>query len=234
MKKIIFIILLILVAACSYKEETIEVSKLEIPFYRQSSSGNCMQTQVKMALKYYYPEKDFSFEELDKLSGRTPGKWTWTSQLLPVLIDNNLDAYYYSTTPYNEIKQRGEEFILEYYGQRDGQVMIDHTNFESLYSSIDKLNNNKKFFQEKLDFSEIENEFKKGHIIILIIDKNVLFNRQGSYAGHGITITSINQTHISIHDSSGTQNLLTTKEQLIKAWNAPGTDNDAIIIKGKI
>ncbi|MBW2995235.1 hypothetical protein KY312_02695 [Candidatus Woesearchaeota archaeon] len=225
MKKVIIVILLILAAGCSYREE------LEIPFYMQSDLGNCMQTQVKMALKYYYPEKDFSFEELDKLSGRTPGKWTWTSQLMPILIDNNLDAYYYSTTPYNEIKQGGEEFILDYYGEEDGKVIVEQTNFEALYSSIDKLNN--RFFQEKLDFSEIEKEFKKGHVIILMVDKNILFGWQGPYAGHGIIITSINKTHATVHDSSGTSNLLTTKEQLIKAWNAPGTDNDAIIIKGK-
>ncbi len=59
-------------------------------------------------------------------------------------------------------------------------------------------------------------------------------NREGPFTGHGVTITSINETHVSIHDSGGTPNLLVTKEQLIKAWNAPGTDNDAIIIKGKI
>ncbi len=232
MKKISFIfIILILLSACSYQE----VSEIGIPYYRQTSSANCMQTQLKMALKYYFPEKDFSFEELDRLTGRTQGKWTWTSQLLPVLLDNGLDAYYYSTTPYKEIKEGGEGFILEYYGQEDGRVMIDHTNFDALYSSIEKLEENKKFFNIKLDFSEIEEEFKKGHIIILLIDRKVLFNRQGTFLGHGVTITSINKTHVSIHDSgSGGPNLAVEKEQLIKAWNAPGTDNDAIIIKGKI
>jgi hypothetical protein len=219
-----------MLVSCYYNEASV----LDIPYYRQTSSGNCMQAQIKMALKYYYPEKDFSFEALDELTGRTSGKWTWTSQLIPVLLDNSLDAYYYSTTPYNNIKEEGRGFILEYYGEEDGNVMISHTNFESLYDSIERLNSNKKFFSRKLDFSEIENEFKKRHIIILVVDRNVLYNRNGTYAGHGIIITSINQTHISIHDSAELPSLTVEKEQLIKAWNAPGTDNDAIIIKGKL
>jgi hypothetical protein len=230
MRKILFLFILILLSACSFQE----VSEIDIPYYRQTSSGNCMQTQIKMALKYYFPEKDFSFEELDILTGRTPGKWTWTSQLLPVLLDNGLDAYYYSASSYEGIKEGGKEYILEYYGEEDGNIMIRHTNFESLYESIEKLEENRKFINERLDFSEIEKEFKKGHVIILVIDRNVLFNNNGPYAGHGITITKINETHVSIHDSGGTPNLLITKEQLIKAWNAPGTDNDAIIIKGNI
>ncbi|MBW2982233.1 hypothetical protein KY343_05110 [Candidatus Woesearchaeota archaeon] len=227
---IFFLFILILLPACSYQE----VSEIDIPYYRQSDSGNCMQTQVKMALKYYYPEKDFSFEELDRLTGRTAGKWTWTSQLLPVLLDNGLNAYYYSASSYDGIKEGGEEYILEYYGEEDGRIMIDHTNFDSLYASIEKLEENEKFINERLDFSEIEKEFKKGHIVILIIDKSVLFDNNRPYAGHGVTITKINETHVSIHDSGGTPNLTVEKEQFIKAWNAPGTDNDAIIIRGKI
>jgi len=230
MRKIFFLFVLILLAACSNQV----VVDMDIPFYRQSDSGNCMQTQIKMALKYYFPEKDFSFEELDRLTGRTPGKWTWTSQLLPVLLDNGLDAYYYSSSSYDGIKEGGKEYILEYYGKEDGQIMIDHTNFDSLYASIEKLEENEKFVNEKLDFSYIEKEFKKGHVIILVIDKNVLLGNNRPYSGHGITLTKINETHVSLHDSAGTPNLTVKKEQLIKAWDNTATDNDAIIIRGKV
>jgi hypothetical protein len=227
--KLFFIfIILILITACSQKEEY----KLDIPFYKQSSSGNCMQTQIKMALEYYYPEKEFTFEELDNLTGRTPGMWTWTSQLLPVLLDNKLDAYFYSTAPYDKIKEGGGEFIYEYYGGRVARTIIDKTNFKSFNYSVDKLKENDKFFNEKLELKDIENELKQSHVIILLIDSNVLSNRGGGYSGHGITITGMNETHFSIHDSGRGPNLNFTKESLIEAWNAEGTDNDIIIIKG--
>ena len=67
-------------------------------------------------------------------------------------------------------------------------------------------------------------------------DKVLVFKNSCScdYVGKIGTITKINETHVSIHDSGGTPNLTVEKEQFIKAWKAPATDRDTIIIKGKL
>lgn len=158
-------------------------------------------------------------------------QWTWFSQALPVLVEEGLDAYYYSLTPYQNLTPT---FINEFYGD-DGPLINGVTNWESLTKSIEYLNQNPNRYQEtKLDWSEIEQAFQNKFVILMIVDYNVLINKQGSYAGHGVTITDINQTHVTFHNSNQGPNQIAEKQQFQKAWNAPGTDNDVIIIKGVI
>jgi hypothetical protein len=209
-------------------------SAKDIPFFKQTDSGNCLQTNLKIVLKYYYPERDYSFEELDDKTGRTQGKWTWTSQAIEFLANEGLDVYYYSTTPYSKILGGGGEFIKEYYGEQDGKIIIEHTDFDALYSSIRTLNNSGRYANQKLNFSIIEQEFRKGSIILMLIDRNVLVNPELGYAGHFVTITEINSTHVIFHDTVGVPNRAVDKDKFLEAWDAHGTDNDVIMIKGKL
>jgi len=232
----------LLLAGCTIETQKVQKSTpeekivlhTEMPFFKQIDSGNCLQTNLKIALKYYYPEREYSFEQLDLETGRTQGKWTWTSQAMELLLDEGLDAYYYSTTPYLDILGGGEGFIIGYYGEDDGKVMIQHTDFDALYSSIRSLNDTARYNDEKLDFSAVENEFSNGRMVIMLIDRNVLTNPELSYAGHFVTITGINSTHVTFHDTGGIPNRAVEKSRFTDAWNAPGTDNDVIIIKGKL
>lgn len=50
-----------------------------IPFYSNTSDDtHCLQACLKMLLKYFYPNEEYSWEELDKLTGKKEGMWTWT------------------------------------------------------------------------------------------------------------------------------------------------------------
>lgn len=227
-RKLLLIPVVLIFAGCASQ------ATHDIPFFRQTDSGNCLQANLKIALKYYYPEKEYSFEELDLATGRTEGKWTWISQGLQFLVDQGLDAHYYSTTPYFDILEKGEDFIIEYYGERDGKVMIEHTDFDSLYNSIETLRDSDRFKDEKLDFNSLEDEFNNGNIVMALIDRSELSSSNSAYTGHFVTITYISETHVKFHDTAGTPNRITDKETFIRAWNAPSTDNDVMIIKGKI
>ena len=70
--------------------------------------------------------------------------------------------------------------------------------------------------------------------MLMIIDYNVIRGAKGSYAGHGVTITNINQTHVLYHNSNLGPNQAALKEDFIAAWNAKGTDNDVIVVKGRL
>ena len=150
-----------------------------------------------------------------------------------MFLAEGLDAYYYSTTPYTDILEKGEDLMISYYGDQDGRIMIEHTDFAALYSSIRSLNSSGRYFDEKLDFDIIEQEFKKGSMIMMLIDSNALIRRE-PYSGHFVTITEIAKDNVIFHDTSGTPNRVVSKEDFLRAWNANGTDNDVIIIKGKL
>lgn len=227
MKKWLILSLLLFLAACAVTEK-----QLDIPYHRQEGPS-CVQSQMAMAIKYYYPDNTITQAELDERTGRGPEQWTWFSQALPVLVEERLDAYYYSLSSYETLN---ENTIMELYGPEDGALINSVTNWEALEKSIEYLKNNPERFEaRKLDWSEVEEFFEHGDVILMIIDYNVLVGHpELSYSGHGITITKINATHVVFHNSALGPNQAALKEDFIRAWDALGTDNDAIIIKGKL
>ena len=126
MKKAVFLVALLFLIAC-----TSQIQPLNIPYQKQSGPS-CVQSQMLMAIKYYFPESILTQADLDQRTGRESNQWTWFSQALPILVEENLDAYYYSLTPYENLTP---EFINQFYGD-DGPFMNSVTNWDALTSSI--------------------------------------------------------------------------------------------------
>lgn len=222
---IILLAVLILLAACLSQR-----APLDIPYVKQKGP-TCVPSQVTMALNYYYPERNYTLAQLDQMIGREGDKWAWFSQALPILVQEGLDAHYYSVTPYEHLTP---EYVLEYYGEDNGKLINEVTDWEGLNESIKFLKTSKRYAKKKLPWQFVERAFNQGNVIMMIIDYNTLKEMPGLYSGHGVTITSINQTHVTFHNSAGEPNQAAEKEKFKEAWNAFGTDNDIIIIKGKL
>lgn len=216
------IILLVLLIACTPQP-------LNVPYVKQTGPS-CVEAAMAMALEYFGVGK-FSTEEIDKLVGRSGNYWTWFSQALPVLHGLGLDVDYYSLSPYDRITP---EYALEFYGPEIGKTINQVTNWDELYKSIEYLKTSPNYHPRKLEWQEIENAVKKGQLVILLIDANMLYGRGDSFGGHAAVITSIQGNTVTYHDSAKGPNQITTKEQIIAAWSAKGTDNDAFIVKGKL
>ena len=223
MRKVIFLLFILLIGCTS------QVKQLDIPYVEQKGPS-CTPAQVLMALKYYFPEKEYSLSQIDKLMGRDNEEWTWFSQAFPVLLRQGLDVYYYSTTPYFQITP---EFLRKFYGEEDGAFMDSVTDWVEFEKSVKFLKQNpERFSNTKLSWNEVEEAVNRENLVLMIIDNNVLEKRIGVYNGHGITITKITPTKVYFHDSSLEPNRIVSKMDFIAAWNAPGTDNDVILIKG--
>lgn len=227
MKKAVILFCFLFLTACAVSR-----TELDIPYHKQAGPS-CVQSQMLMAIKYYYPEGRITQAELDERTGREPNQWTWFSQALPVLVEENLDAYYYSLTPYRELN---ETSVMEIYGPEDGKLINSVTNWQALKESIEYLKENPERFEaRKLAWQEVRDFFEKGYVILMIIDYNTLVGQpEKLYAGHGVIITKINETHVVFHNSDLGPNQAAEVEDFQAAWNAPGTDNDAIIVKGKL
>ncbi len=184
---------------------------------------------MAMALRYF-DSGTFTTEQLDELVGRKKNKWTWFSQALPVMLDLGLDAEYYSLSPYYQLTP---EYVMEYYGPDIGKTINQVTDWQELQKSIEFLKTTKRYHDRALTWPEIEHAVNSGWLVIILVDSNVLYKGAG-YSGHAAVITSIQGNTVTYHDSAKGPDQTATKEQIIAAWSAKGTDNDAFIIKGKL
>ncbi|MFH1316974.1 MAG: hypothetical protein ABII01_05640 [Candidatus Woesearchaeota archaeon] len=224
LKKSLFVLFFI-IFGCS------QSTYLDIPYHEQVGPS-CVPAQVLMALDYYYPDSNYTLAQIDENVGRKDDKWVWFSQALPVLIDEGLDAYYYSASPYQNLTP---EFTIRFYGEEDGTVINQVTDWVEFNRSRDYILASSRFYNKVLDWQTVEDEFRKGSVILMIIDINIADKiEELPYSGHGIIITDIEKDTVTFHDSNGRPNLKIEKSHFIKAWNAPGTDNDVIIIRGRL
>lgn len=53
----------------------------KVPFYSNTPDDtHCYQAALKMVLKFFLPNKDYSWQELEKLTAKEEGLWTWPTQ----------------------------------------------------------------------------------------------------------------------------------------------------------
>ena len=203
----------------------------EIPYFKQSDNTQCFQACLKMVLKYFFPEKDFTFEELDKISHKLKDKWTWFCAALPEIKKMNLKIKQYSTFDYNIFVKKGVDYIRETYDEEAAETIIE-------MSDIDyEIENTKKYLKEQIfefkesSFEDVEKWFKENYVIILLINAKIINNLPG-YGGHFVVLTGFDKDNVFVHDPSikhGSPNRKAEKDLFVKAWK--NSKNNVVLIK---
>ena len=205
-----------------------------IPFYKNDEDGNqCLQVATRSAIKHFL-NKDYSLEELDRLTGKKANFWTYTSQIASVLHDVGLKIKYYSKEALEPFLE-GESYLRKHYGKNADKI-LKFTNVPTVVESIENLLTYDIFKQKKISLSSIEEEIKKGYVPIVLIDNNIIIKKDDYYQGHAVVITGFDNEFIYYHDSgpsNPTSNKRIDKKIFIKAMDSNGTDNDCIIVFGK-
>ncbi|MBI4167462.1 MAG: hypothetical protein HY515_00750 [Candidatus Aenigmarchaeota archaeon] len=207
---------------------------LKIPFYRNDGEGNqCAQVAMQSVLKYFL-NKEYSVEELDRLTDRKKGFWTWTTQIASALHELGLDVRFYSKGELEPFLE-GESFIRKRFG-KDAEKMIKLSNMPEFIKSIKILLRHGIFERKILTFKEIESHIKKGHVPIMLVDYREILKGIKTYQGHFAVVTGFDNDNIFYHASGPRDvkpNKKAPKKTFLKAWNSDSTDNDVIIVLEK-
>ena len=207
---------------------------MEIPFYPNSKNGmNCMQACMQMILKYYFPEKDYSLEKLNELTGVGNRKiWSNIRQAAVVLDDLGLKVESYSTGDIELFLKNPKEYAREHYND-----------WESILKKID-LDLNVEFTKEclkrglfehkKTSFEEIGSFFDEGRLIMCALNMNIFENKEW-YRGHFVLITDIREDKIQFHDPGlpPVPNRIEEKDKFIEAFYSHDTDRGVVVVLRK-
>lgn len=91
--------------------------KTAVPFFANTNDNtHCYQAIVKSVLKYYFPDKDYSWKALDTFTGKKPGMATWPTQSLLHFQSLGLNVNIKEMFDYQEFGLKGKEYLLRMYG----------------------------------------------------------------------------------------------------------------------
>jgi hypothetical protein len=201
------------------------------PFFGNTRDNtHCFQACMRMVLKYYLPKKNFTWKELEKLSAKKKGKWTWSTQMLLNLKKMGFDVVTMDTFDIDAFIERGGEFLIEAWGKEVGEAQIKHSDIAQERRLFKKLK--KEIVTERYapTMSDIRMLLKKGYLVKCTVNSSALNKRKG-YAGHGVLVYGIDKSHVYLHDPGlpPHPHRKVTRALFKKAWMYPQDGDQALV-----
>jgi hypothetical protein len=99
----------------------------QTPFYENPDNTHCFQAVFRMILKYYWPDKDYSWEKLEKITAKVEGLWTWPIAGMLWLHNNGFEVRTVKAFDYKEFVSKGSDYLISFYGEQVGRSQIAHS-----------------------------------------------------------------------------------------------------------
>lgn len=195
----------------------------DVPFYSNTPDDtHCFQAALKMVLKFFLPDRDFSWEELDRITAKVDGLWTWPTSGLIWLNDKGFNVKNIETFNYKKFIQQGSQYLIDLYGNDVGGAQIKHSDIKQEIGLAGE-------FVEKIESevripssSEIVEFVQNGYLVICNINSKVL-NKEEGYSGHFVLIKGTSDSGFTINDPGlpALENRTINFEEFERAWAYP-------------
>lgn len=197
---------------------------MNLPYFHQSASDDCYQACLAMILKFFFPQEDFPAPRLNSLTRHRPGYWTLEAQLVPALLERQLQVELHASTPYAELTP-------ELAARRYGPVGAGKIDFQALAWAREVLTPGV-FFPHEMEWNELASRFRQGWAVMFCVNEEVLMRQnRGRFLGHGLVLTGVSETHARVHDPARQENMLYPQRLLAAAFGSPGTDHAVLLVK---
>ena len=195
----------------------------EVPFYTSPDNTHCFQASLKMIVQYFWPDKDYSWEELDKITVKVEGLWTWPMAGLIWLQKQGVEVRIIELFNYKRFAQFGGEYLIDEYGEEVGELQIKNSDIEQ-EKAIAKEFVEKVTVQKSIPtINDLKDFLTQDYLIICNVNSRKLNNKEG-YSGHFIVLKGFDDKHFIIHDSGPTpafENRIVDFDLFKKAWAYP-------------
>lgn len=176
-----------------------------------------------MILKYFLPDRDFSWEELEKMSAKVPGKATWPAQMLLNLETMNFDVTIIESFDAKKFIKEGAEYLREEFGADVAEWQVSHSDIpqeQHLYQKM--LDSGVHYEFRPPTLADIKHYLTEGYLVKVSLNSKHLNHKPG-YVGHSVVVYDIDDEHIVFHDPGlpAQEARVETLEHFESAWASP-------------
>jgi len=173
----------------------------DVPFFSNTPDDtHCVQAALRMVLKYFLPERDFSWEELDKATAKVEGKWTWTMAGLVWMKGLGFMVKDIEDFDYAAFSRAGETYLLETFGEEVGREQIVHTGNLSQEMELARQFVESHLAEKRIPaVEEIIELLRQGYLVTCNVNARTLNSKEG-YVGHFIVVKGVTDRSLIVHD----------------------------------
>jgi len=194
-----------------------------VPFYANTpDETHCLQASLRMILKYFWPEKEYTWEELEKISAKKEGLWTWPMATMLWLRQQGFEARNVEMFSYAEFAAKGTDYLVDMVGEKVAKEQVDHSDIKHEIQYAQRLANLDITEQRIPTLSEIKQRLDEGYLVICTVNYRTL-NDLPDYSGHSVLVIDHTDNELIIHDPGlpGRANRHVSNELFEKAWAYP-------------
>lgn len=195
----------------------------EIPFFSNTPDGtHCFQAALSIVLGAIWPERKFSIEELDNISAKLPGKWTWPTSAMLWMMDNGLEIRLIEDFDYADLAKRGEAYLYDRLGDEVAKAQIANSDISQELKFAKKFAKKAPLECRIPSFDDIGDLLNKGFLLITNINAAALYGHAG-YSGHFVVVFGCDERTLTIHDPGlpPKPSLKVDKASFERAWAYP-------------
>ncbi len=198
-----------------------------VPYYSARSELFATLACARMALSNASPEEHYPVEDVSEMVFHRPGKWIFEAQLVPIMIEKNLEALLYSETPH-------EELVAGKFPARHGPAAPERIDREAVAWAAGYLNE-KNFTAEGADLEKALDLFRKGWFVIAGVDARALWKRRSGAAFERYDVVVAGEDsgagRVLVHDPCRGPSVSVSARLLSEAMSAGGADRTVLAIR---
>src|SRR5581483_3299184 len=203
----------------------------DVPFFANTADGtHCVQACFRSMLKYFVPERDFSWTELDKLTHKLPRKGTWWFQMVLQFKKLGLKTKFIEYFDYERYWKEGNDYISGIFSPEVAEYHLHRSNLPDVKHLIPEFLRQTGFKPRPATIEDIDKLLANGWLMAIDINSRTLNNRSG-YSGHAVVVYKKEGQNYLIHDPGLPPNpsRKVTRKKLLEAWQYAGKNNTSLI-----
>lgn len=186
-----------------------------------------------MTLKYFQPDREYTYDQLDEISKKEQGKWTWPTAAMLWLMENGFELRLIEEFDYAEFAKRGGDYLIDKCGHEVAQVQMENSDIER----------EQKVAEQFVEYAPLEHRIPKlddikrflnDHWVVTCnVNSSILYDQPG-YSGHFVVILDVDDEEVTIHDPGlpPSPNLSVDRRMFEKAWGYPtASDKNLLAIR---
>ena len=195
---------------------------MNIPFYKNPDNTHCFQASLKMMIEAFYPERVYGYNELDMISAKKEGLWTWPLAGFIWMVQNGFDLKIIEAFDLKAFAQEPEQYLYDYYGREVGRAQIEHSDVAGEVGFARTLCESPAIEKRIPHFNDLCDLLKEGFLIVANVNARALYGNDG-YEGHFVVIRGFGEDFLYLNDSGRAdgENIKVSRGAFEPAWYYP-------------
>jgi len=196
---------------------------MNIPFHPNTGDGtHCFQAVLMMALAKLMPDREFSYEDLDLISRKKPGMWTWPTAAMLWMTGEGLEPGLIEEFDYRAFVDRGGDYLIERYGEEVGRAQMAMSDIETECEIAREFVDVAPIEYRIPTVDDIKKKIDDDCVVIVNLNSAALQELEG-YSAHFVVICEVDEKNITLHDPGlpARPDLKVSTDVFERAWGYP-------------